>query len=205
MADDGSPRKSAPILSTSSIMKTGLLLPADECSESRVRAWPHVGAAMSADFRLIVNASRLMRTNFGQCLCYRFSRDVLPTPGGLTKHKIGLEILLQFAYGKVFENAFLDFFQAVVIFVENFCLLEIQIVLCGFGPGQPDHPIQIVPRLPFRRVGMHPFEAADLPFGFLATSGGILAFLIFSGMIDLFLEFVAFTEFLLNRLICWRR
>ncbi len=64
--------------------------------------------------------------------------DVLPTPGGPTKHRIGpLRILLQFAHGEMFDDAFFDFFEAVVIFIEDLLrLLQIQIVFGGFRPGQ---------------------------------------------------------------------
>ena len=47
-------------------------------------------------------------------------REVLPTPGGPTKQRIGpLIFAAQFIDREIFENPFFDFFQIVMIFVEN--------------------------------------------------------------------------------------
>ena len=72
----------------------------------------------------------------------------------------------------------------------------------AFDHGKRDHPVEIVPeRGRFGGVRMHALETAELPFGFFRDFlRASLAFLIFrSILLDLFLQFVAFAEFLLNR------
>ena len=46
--------------------------------------------------------------------------DVLPTPGGPTKQRMGpLSTGLELQHGEVIENAVLDLFEIVVVFVED--------------------------------------------------------------------------------------
>ena len=47
--------------------------------------------------------------------------EVLPTPGGPTKQRIGpFEHRAQLQDGQIVENAVLDLFQVVMVFVEDF-------------------------------------------------------------------------------------
>ena len=91
----GSPRKSMPILSTSSSMNTGLFVPAvlmfwmtrPGSAPMYVRRWPRISASSWMP-------PRLMRTNLRfMARATLLPSDVLPTPGGPTKARIGLRIL----------------------------------------------------------------------------------------------------------------
>jgi len=67
---DGSPRKSAPTLSISSIMKTGLTVPPCASSAECAGQRSDVGAAMAANLGLVVNATqRDAHELAAQCLC----------------------------------------------------------------------------------------------------------------------------------------
>ncbi len=90
-ADEGSPRKSTPILSTSSSRNTGLLVPAflrhwmifPGSAPMYVLLWPRISASSLTPPREIL-------TNFlPSALAIDFAREVLPTPGGPTKQRIG--------------------------------------------------------------------------------------------------------------------
>jgi hypothetical protein len=63
--------------------------------------------------------------------------EVLPTPGGPTKHRIGpFTVFLQLANREMLEDAFLDFLQAVVLGIENrFSFFQVEIVFGGLIPG----------------------------------------------------------------------
>ncbi len=84
-----------PSLSISSSMKTGLFVPAlldalDDPAGQRA----DVGAAVAADLRLVADRRRGdMRTNLRpSARAIDLPSEVLPTPGGPTKQRIGLRI-----------------------------------------------------------------------------------------------------------------
>ena len=71
--------------------------------------------------------------------------DVLPTPGGPTKHRIGaLPCGRELAHGEIFDDAALDLVEAVVVLVEDFSRLpDIDRLFLGQRPRQLDQPIEI--------------------------------------------------------------
>ena len=73
--------------------------------------------------------------------------DVLPTPGGPTKARIGLRISsARLAHGEVLEDPLLDLLEAVVVLVEDLGrLLDIEQVLGGDVPRQADQPVDVGP------------------------------------------------------------
>jgi len=83
-------REIGAILSTSSIMKTGLFVPPTDALDDAARHAPTYVTAMTANLGLIVNATRLMRTNFRpSARAIERPSDVFPTTGGPTKQRIG--------------------------------------------------------------------------------------------------------------------
>ena len=126
--------------------------------------------------------------------------EVLPTPGGPTKHRIGpfmpmaLEALVvlgavavaarrsrrgraggrftagllgptlpQLLHGKVFDDAFFDLVEIVVILVEDAPRFDgIEAILPGLLPRDIQQPVQVgADHLVFRRRRRHPLQAVD--------------------------------------------
>ena len=118
----GSPRKSCPILSTSSIMKTGLIVPAFFMPWM---IWPgqraDVGAPVAADRGLVVHAAERDAVE----LAPERARDAaaerrLADAGRADEAEDrALLVLLQLADGEVLEDALLDLLEAVVVLVED--------------------------------------------------------------------------------------
>ena len=164
----------------------------------------HVGAAMSADFRFVVNATKAhadelaaqrARDGFAQ-------RRLADSRRADEAEDRAFAVLLELADRKVFDDALLDFLQAVVIRVQDpLGFLEIQIVFRRLRPRQRNHPVQIVPDgRSFRGIRMHALQAADLAFGFFGGFRRHLRLPDFPAiLLDLFLQFVAFAKFLLDR------
>ncbi len=121
-----------------------------------------------------------------------------------------LHVGLQFAHRQIFQDAFLHLFQVVVVLVQNFPgLVQIQVVVGGFAPGQIDEPFEeIADDLVIRRVRRGPLEAFQFPFRllhgvgrqlrllqpelqFVDLPGGVVAFpqLLLQGL-DMFLEVI---------------
>ena len=73
--------------------------------------------------------------------------DVLPTPGGPTKARMGLRILsARRAHREVLEDALLDLLEAVVVLVEDLGgLLDVEVVLGRDVPRQADQPVDVGP------------------------------------------------------------
>ncbi len=124
-------------LSTSSSMNTGSFVPARRIdwrmrpgiAPMYVRRWPRISASSCMP-------PSDMRTNSRpSARAIEWPSEVLPTPGGPTKHRIGsrlvgarraratsfgaLAVLLQAAHRQIFEDAVLDLFQVVVVFVQH--------------------------------------------------------------------------------------
>ena len=100
-----------------------------------------------------------------------------------------------------FQQAVLDFCQSKVLFVEDaLSLCQIDLVLCFFGPGQTQNPIQIMPRHPvFGRHRRHLLQPLQFLHGHFLGLGGKL------GLVDLFTKHADFagvgvgvTQFALN-------
>ena len=76
---------------------------------------------MAADLGLVVDAAEARARNLSPSeramLC---PSDVLPTPGGPTKHRIGLRpSRIELTHGQVLDYALLDLLEAVVVRVED--------------------------------------------------------------------------------------
>ena len=97
-----------------------------------------VGAAMAADLGLVAHAAERDAHELAPERPARSSApsDVLPTPGGPTKHRMGpFSAGLQLAHGQVFEDAVLDLLEAVVVLVEH--VLGLRQVDHLVGPLRP--------------------------------------------------------------------
>jgi hypothetical protein len=114
----GSPRKSLPSLSISSSTTTGFMVPA------RLRALmmrpgngPDIGAPVAADLGLIAHATQADAHELAaQGPAIDLPSEVLPTPGGPTRQRMGpFMSLLELAHGQVLDDALLDLGQAVVV------------------------------------------------------------------------------------------
>ena len=100
------------------------------------------------------------------------------------------------------DNSLFDLLETVMIFIENLLgLLQVEIVFRGFRPWQRNHPIQIIAqRGGLGRIRMHTFQASKLPFGFFGHLGRHFGLFDFPAvLLDLFLQFISFTQFLLDR------
>lgn len=73
--------------------------------------------------------------------------EVLPTPGGPAKHRIGaFAVGRELAHGQVLDDALLDLFQPEMVLIEDAAgLCDIDGLLLGQGPGQLDEPVEIGP------------------------------------------------------------
>ena len=90
-----------------------------------------------------------------------------------------------------------------MILIENLPgLVQVQVVLGGFVPGQFTHPLQIIAdHLVIRGGGRRALEAVQLPVRLLLGVGGQLRFLQFElNLVDLPEAVVRFPQFLLQRL-----
>ena len=113
-----------------------------------------------------------------------------------------LHLADQGLHREVFEDALLDLFQPVMIFLEDALgFLDVELVLGVLEPGQREEPVEVV--ADHGRLGRHRrhhLELLDLALAFLARLGRhlLLAQLLFE-LLDLVLEFVFLAQFLLNR------
>ena len=97
--------------------------------------------------------------------------EVLPTPGGPTKHRIGpFGVVDQVAHREVLQDAFFDVLEPVVILIEDpMRVREIQVVFALLLPGQIEDPVQVGARYgAFRGVRGDAVEPVDLALGHLA-------------------------------------
>ena len=121
-ADDGSPRKSMPILSTSSSRNSGLRTPTlRHVLQDLARHRADIGAAVAADLRLVAHAAE----RHAHELAIRRARDRLAErrladAGAPTRHRIGAFSLVDaLLHRQVLDDALLDLLQPVVIGVED--------------------------------------------------------------------------------------
>ncbi len=77
-----------------------------------------------------------------------------------------LHVGLEFAHRQVLQNAFLNFFQVVMVLIQNLTGLgQLQVVLGDDTPRQLDHPFQVVADdLVVRGGGRGALEALQFPF-----------------------------------------
>ena len=162
-----------------------------------------VGAPMAADLGLVVYATQAHANKLpAQRPRDRFAQRRFPHARRPHKAKDRpARVLLQFPHGEVFDDPFLDLFKTVMILIQDgLCFFKIEIVFRRLGPGQRNHPVDVIAqRGGLRSVGMHAFEPSKLPlrlFGNFLRHFRLFNFL--SILIDFFLDFVAFAKFLLN-------
>ena len=120
-------------------------------------------------------------------------------PGETQDRPLG--ILFELAHGQIFEDAVLDLFEVVVVFVQDVARVRnVEVVLGRHRPGQVDEPFQIGPHhRVFGRLGRDDLEALEFVVGRLERGFGHL------GLVDLLAQFVqlagarvAFAQLLLN-------
>ena len=129
--------------------------------------------------------------------------EVLPTPGGPTKHRIGaLPVGREFPHGEIFDDPPLDLVEIVVIVVEDAArFFDVDRLFLGQRPRQLDQPVEVGPH---HAVFAGGFGHALEPAQFLARC--ILDLLRHFGVGDRLFEFgnlgglafLAFAELALN-------
>ena len=165
----------------------------------------HVGAAVAPNLRLVPHAAQ------GEAheLAAQGPGDGA-AQGGLAgarrAHEAedgALHVGLQFPHRQVFQDAFLDLFQVVVVFVQDLPGLgQVQVVFGGLVPGQLDHPFQVIAdHLVVRRGGRGPLEAGQFPLRlFQGVGRQIRLFQPKLQFLDLPALFFAFAQFPLQGL-----
>ena len=130
--------------------------------------------------------------------------EVLPTPGGPTKHRIGPFMLrLQPPHRKIVENAVFYFLQVIVVGVENlFRLRDFNFSARSLRPGQHGQPLDVVAR--DRIIGRHRRHARQAPQFFqrflLHLVGHAGGFDLLPQFFGVPLAFVLLAQFFLDRL-----
>ena len=108
----------------------------------------------------------------------------------------------QLEHGQIFEDAFLDFFEIVMIAVEDFVRFDnVHFFHRQDIPWQRDKPIEIGSRdCVFRRGGRHSGQPPQLAFRlFLCFVGQACLFDFLSKLFDLALRVIALAQFALDR------
>src|SRR6185437_6809599 len=179
------------------VYRAGLAHHLDDLAGKRA----NVSAAMAANFGFIAHAAERDAHEFA-------SRGLADGHGeGSLAHTWRADeaenrafgILDQLANGEEFEDAFLDFFQAVMVFVENFLgALDVADFAGALLPRHGEHPVEIIAGdSGFRRHWRHHFEPLHLLHGlFLNFLGHARGF----DFLFQLLEFARFAaaQFLLN-------
>ncbi len=96
--------------------------------------------------------------------------EVLPTPGGPTKHRIGAGLRIQLQHCQLLQDAVLDLGQVVVVLIEHrTCVGQVEVVVGRGLPGQLQHQLQIRARhLVIGGRGRQTLQPPQLALGFLA-------------------------------------
>ena len=106
-----------------------------------------VGAPVAADLRLVAHAADADALELARPSARAIERpsDVLPTPGGPTKHRIEpARVGLQLAHGQELEDALLDLLEVVVVLVEHRARVrEVEVVLGAGVPRQRGDPLEV--------------------------------------------------------------
>ena len=171
------------------VLGAGLLHHLDDLAGQRA----DVGAAVAANFGFVAHAAErhadeLAAGGLGDRHAQRSLADARRSDE--TEDR-ALGIFHQLAHGEKFKNAFLDFLQAIVIFVENFFGAgNIPDFLGALLPRHGQQPVEIVARnRGLGRHGRHGFQFLQflqgLVFDFFRHAGGF----------DLLLQFVEFALF----------
>ena len=142
---------------------------------SRQRA--NIGAAMSANFSFIAHSAERHADKFaaGGVADGSGKRSLADARRPYEAEDGTLGIFDELANGEIFQDALLDFFQAVMIFVENLLgALDVANFLGALLPGHSQQPIEIVAGdSGFGRHGRHHFEPLQLLHGLFMPSLGM--------------------------------
>ncbi|OQA06931.1 MAG: hypothetical protein BWY66_01613 [bacterium ADurb.Bin374] len=164
-----------------------------------------VGASVAADLGLVAHAAERDAGKLAvQGARDRASKRGLADAGGANQAQDGtLDRLFQFAYREIFNDPFLDLFQAEVVFVEYvLALFDIDAILRLLGPGQRHEPVDVVAgdgRL--GRAGRHLHQLVQLFFGLRARVFRHLGFRDrFLQLFELVSALFAFAQLFLDRL-----
>ena len=148
-AELGSPRKSIPILSTSSSMNTGLFEPGRlDALDDPAGQRADVGAPVAADLGLVVDAAEahpheLAAHRPGDALAERRLADAGRPDEGEDR---AADLVGEGAHGEVLEDPLLDLLEAVVVLVEDpGGFLDVELVVGRDVPGQADQPVDVGP------------------------------------------------------------
>ena len=207
-AEVGSPRKSAPTLSISSIMKTGFLrvrpgvidwMMRPGSAPTYVRRCPRISASSRtppSDMRMNLRLS---------ARAIDLPIEVLPTPGGPTKHRIGPRMLVgELVHREVLEDALLDLLEAVVVLVEDLLRrdeVELLLVLARSTAARSSQSRYVrMTAVSAAACGIFSSRPSSLS-AFSSTSSGMPAVLdLLLVLVDLGLDLVVLAELLLDRL-----
>ena len=203
---DGSPWKSAPSLSTSSSMKSGLREPARRMPRTMLPGQrADVGAAVPADLGLVAHAAqRLAHELASQRARDRAAERGLAGAGRADEAQDGrARVGLVAAHHQVLEDALLDLLEAVVVLVEHRArVLQVEVVLGEHRPRHVGQPLEVGARHGvlggLRRDGAQPRQLA---VGLLAHVGRELRLLELGlELVDLALAVVALAQLLADGL-----
>jgi hypothetical protein len=123
-----------------------------------------------------------MRTNSRPvALAIDLPSEVLPTPGGPTRHRIGpFSLFVRALHGEIFEDALLDLLEAVVVGVEHLLGGDFRSFLTFLllAPRQRQQPVEIVAHHGrFRRHRRHLAQLLQLGSALVAGFLGELGLL----------------------------
>ncbi|GIT24809.1 MAG: hypothetical protein CM1200mP41_08530 [Gammaproteobacteria bacterium] len=101
---------------------------------------------MATDFSLIAHTAERHAKNFGFGWHeHRFPNEVLPTPGGPTRQRIGPSIASLVVNSKVLKNSFFDFLKGHSDLLPVFFLLYVGLSIhATLLPGHLHQPVNIV-------------------------------------------------------------
>src|SRR5947209_3522564 len=105
-----------------------------------VRRWPRISPSSCTPPSDTRTKSRPV------ALAIDLPSDVLPTPAGPTKHRIGpVSLLARCCTGEVFDDPLLDLVETVMIIVENLLgKLEVLLDLGVLGPRDRQEPVEVI-------------------------------------------------------------
>ena len=130
------------------------------------RHGPDVGFPVSADFGFVAQASEAHADVFAaERLGDAFAEGCLAHAGRTVQAKNGrFQVAFDFQHRKVFDDALLDFFEAIVVLVEHSLgVIQVKIVLRHLVPRQVEQRLEVIGlHAVFAGLRVHPLELADL-------------------------------------------
>ena len=132
----------------------------------------HIGAPMSADFRLVTHAAqrhlhKLSANRFGNRAHHTGFTDARRADKAQDRP---FHILFDTQNGKILDDSFLHFLQTVMIPIQNTArMFQIQMIFCHFSPRQIENPFHIgLAHRNFRCARRHTGNTVQLALRFLA-------------------------------------